>query len=755
MSFPKRGKAKVLFFAMILLIGFTLFGCSDDTSTSVTNPNPNTLNPTGQIQGILLDAMTEYPIVGAVVDIGVGKATTNADGVFVINNVPATTDALNGTVTGSYSVTIDMKNVTSPVNMKDAATTPRYPDYSYDFVNVAYTSLKDTNSGGGDNSSNHDTPVTGLSATMNVSVGKLAAAINGIVAYAKDLRPVGSGWTVKLISLCSANTGTGACENVVGTTTTDADSKFSFSNIESLQNFRIEAWDSAQTYFAVAWPVTAPADNETETLTVQKDTALFAYLDDSKNPTIIDVTPENLADITPASTDVVFTFSEPIRQSAYTNTSPSANGMYYDVDVNWVGTKTGNIAHSISWNTDYTQLTVNIPTLSPSSIYSVDLCAATLTDDALHGVTNLCTTGEGVISFSTTGAASASAPTIAIVNPSAIDSNSAVELDWTAVTGAKKYNVYQADNQVWGGTTTPGTFRIVAQGVGTSSYTTPALSFVEGTEIKLTYDFKVKSVNSDNIESAESNTETAEDAVGPILTGAAATYRTDFSDSNNTITLSFNEYLDETTAETLTNYAWKDTAARDTQATPAAISITGPVYNPTAMTVTLTLSGTLDSTTLTQTYFINPTGTGATGVTPSLTAGDDTQSIAAGNGAPNTACVTEDAAGTAATAKVGDDVQVIAVAAVTTLGAVIVNSGPNGICDTTRVGTETQALVVGNGLANQPVTVKAGPNLMLNTPPGANTIVRASAIQVSNVTDVAGNVIKTTADVLNTDGTRQ
>lgn len=735
MSFPKRGKAKILFFAMILLIGFALFGCSDDKSTSVTNPNPNTLNPTGKIQGTLVDAMTTEPIVGAVVDIGVGKATTSSDGQFVITNVPATTDGLNGTVTGSYSVTIDMKNVTSPVNMKDAATTPRYPNYSYNDVEVKYTSLDDAED---DNDTNHDTPVTNLVANLSLDVGKLAATINGIVAYETNLQPVGSGWTVKLISTGSFNTGTGALKNVVATTTTDADSKFSFSNIESLRLFTIEASNSAQTYFATTAPddVQAPADNETLTLTIQQGNALFASLTDDVNPTIISVTPENLADITPAATDVVFTFSEPIRQSAYTTTSPSADGMYYDVDVNWDGMKTGNIAHSISWNTDFTQLTVNIPTLSPSSIYSVDLCNANLTDDALHGVTNLCDTGKGVISFSTTGAASASAPTVAIVNPTAIDNvfpANIVELDWTAVTGAKKYNVYQADNQVWGETTTAGAFRIVGQ-VDTSSYTTTApLSFVEGTEIKLTYSFYVKSVNSDNIESAESNTETAEDVVGPILTGAPASYRTDFSNGNDTIILLFTELLDETTAETGTYTLSNITSAP---------SISSAVYDASTKSVTLTLSKDLAVADIGKATIT----TGTDGINDSTQGGDDVESIPFGQGLANQVAITAGLNTVLDSVPGGDDVVV----------GTTITTGPDGICQSAVLVDDVQVIPVGQGLANQ-VAINAGPNLALDSTLAPDDVLVPAPIiiTVSGVKDVAGNAIRTTGDAITSSGNIQ
>ena len=121
----------------------TVAGCST-YKTDITNPNPGTFEPTGTIQGYLRDSTTLAPIVGAKVSVGVKEDATDAKGQFVISNVPATTDGLNGSVAGTYQITIDLRNVTSPVNMTSATTTPRYPEFSYTTVSLSYTSLNDT-----------------------------------------------------------------------------------------------------------------------------------------------------------------------------------------------------------------------------------------------------------------------------------------------------------------------------------------------------------------------------------------------------------------------------------------------------------------------------------------------------------------------------------------------------------------------------------------------------------------------------------
>ena len=220
-----------------------LAGCGDDKSVSsaVGVPNPNALVPTGTIQGYLRDTVTNEPIVGAVVDIGVARATTTETGQFVIANVPATGGIGAGLAANApYQVTIDLRNV------KQATGAAKYPDFSYAAAAVNYSSLNDGSNDAGTSSSNHDTTVTGLVAPLNINVGKLAAGIKGVVANGRTFAPVGAGYTVKLVSLGSVNSavagkgGTGATENVVASVTTDATGAFSFANIESLRNFRID-----------------------------------------------------------------------------------------------------------------------------------------------------------------------------------------------------------------------------------------------------------------------------------------------------------------------------------------------------------------------------------------------------------------------------------------------------------------------------------------------------------------------------------
>jgi len=87
---------------------------------------------------VLIDSVTQQPVVGAVIDIGVGTAETNERGQFVIDDVPAnqSSTALSRKAKSegpdgygnAYMVTIDLRDVSSPVDMK-AATGVKYPQF--------------------------------------------------------------------------------------------------------------------------------------------------------------------------------------------------------------------------------------------------------------------------------------------------------------------------------------------------------------------------------------------------------------------------------------------------------------------------------------------------------------------------------------------------------------------------------------------------------------------------------------------------
>ncbi|MBI5197847.1 MAG: hypothetical protein HZA19_04470 [Nitrospirae bacterium] len=120
----------------------------------------------------------------------------------------------------------------------------------------------------------------------------------------------------------------------------------------------------------------------------------------------------------------------------------------------------------------------------------------------------------------------------------------------------------------------------------------------------MTYDYQVKAVNSDGVESAASEKVTAKDALGPKITSVAVPVISTPGDGavrDYDLIISFNEPLNETTVETLANnYSLgKNTGAAANEIAPAVKSIGqyDPGNNTVVVTVTLTNPTGVESTT--------------------------------------------------------------------------------------------------------------------------------------------------------------
>lgn len=591
-TFRMVASISALLFAVIMVSGGAscLGGGEGDTTTSssYSYTTPPVFNPVGTIQGNLVDAVTNAPIVGAVVSVGLLGTTTDVLGQYVLANVPATkvVSATAGTIISHvYEVTIDLRSVNAGIT----GTNPKYPEYSYDTIAVEAAA---------------DPLVDHVISGKQLSVGKLAATITGVVAYTGTRQVVGSGWTVKLVSISnsmnsetSAVGGTGNTENIVGTATTDVSGAFSFTNIESRQSFRIDAWNSTGTYRGSEL-VASPSDGETRTMVIQHDNdlndqrAVFVSPIDALDPEIINVYPESGADITPGNVDVFFEFSEPMSATAYALglTASAVNGLYYDLTANFISTKSGNIPHTIAWNSTYTRLTITLSSLAASSEFTVSILGASLTDINNRSISNLALRGS--VTFTTNGGTSVSAPTVTVNNSASLDEGGTTTpiLDWAPVSGAKGYNVYRADNELWGGTTQAGTYiKINGAPVLASNYTDATLAtYVENYQTKLTYSYIVKAYNSDYVESTASTVVTASDVLGSILSAVAIpamALPADGATTTYTFTLTFNEEVDEATAETLTYYVVNDNDANADTVKPVITAVT---YNVTTQQATLT-----------------------------------------------------------------------------------------------------------------------------------------------------------------------
>jgi len=784
------------------------FGCTGDSNTnSVGSPNPNTLMPTGTVQGILKDVCTNEPIANAVIDIGVAKATTSETGQYVMKKVPATsyiTPTALGAVglsgySGNYSVTIDLRNAKNTVTGKN-----NYPQFAYDEVEVAFSTLAESAldkatdvsvsaSVSTTSDTNHDTPVVGLgNGDQDFYVGQVTTSISGI-AVTKNLKSVPNGYTVKLYSLGShwdGNTSTGAQGHLIQTTTTKTinsiEGRFTFTGLEASQPYMIEVTDTdTDVPTMIGREFKRTKCEGTTWFGVQDGDPIIVHSTDEMCPFVTAITPTNWEDMDPAVTggiNVTFTFSEPIKATVHNTgkglTASDLGGLYQDIYVNYEGNKAdfkaGNIAHTISWNSTMTVLTVNIPVVGKASVYSVSIgkdAAAKLCDAAgnqlhaglqsdndpcrdfvtfqdAHKVAGL----YGIdlilqVHFTTYGAAAAGTPVLSLVG-TPYDYQDAIQLSWTETAGAKYYNLYCAVNQVWGATVnTHPSVKINTYPIYDQTYSYNP-GFVENYAIKLTHTCYVVGVDADGLEGPASNSVTASDTVAPGIVSStleeniawnaivANTPKRDYFE------VVFTEYMVKSEIQNIANWTLNPLAFTGTVPT-----VTSVVYNEVTRTALVTLSAPLVG------IQMGSISTGPNGIAESTAVTTDAQVIAVGNGAPNTACVTATASHTVATTALVDDNQVIIVGATANSGQVVIDTGGNGLCETTAGANEAQTVPLTQGTPNQ-IEITAGIGYMLNaTPAGDDTIANAPIfVTVSGVHDVATNAIRTNADSIRTDG---
>lgn len=804
---------KKFLYLLLAIAMLATFGCTGDENTySVGSPNPNTLMPTGTVQGILKDACTNEPIVGAVIDIGVAKATTSETGQYVMKKVPATSYvspqmlvgdnalAISG-YSGEYSATIDLrkaKNVVTGVN--------NYPQFAYDEVEVKFSSLEEstTINLGTSNDTNHNTPVVGLgNGDFDFYVGQLKTSISGIAVTA-DLKSVPNGYTVKLYSLGShwnGNSSTGAEGHLIAQTTTktinNVQGRFEFAALEAAQWYKVEVIDTDTDVPTMIGREYKKTKCEGVTwFGVQDGDPVIVRSTDVMCPFITAITPTNWEDMDPAvdgGINVTFTFSEPIKATVHNTgkglTPSDLGGLYHDVYVMYEGNKAnfnkaGNIAHSMSWNSTMTVLTVNIPVVGKASVYSVSLGAGAV-EKLTDAVGNPLSAGPimytddycdelpifydehkvdmlqnvplvAQVHFTTYGSAAAGTPVLQLTG-TPYDYDATLGFSWVETAGAKYYNLYCAVNQVWGGTVnTHPSAKVNSSPIYSTAYSyyPGSFTFVENYAIKLTHSCFVVGVDADGLEGPASNVVTASDTVAPSITSSDLTTRIGAADDY--FTVYFSEPMVKSEVQNVANWTLNPAAFVD-GVVPTITSVEYDVYGFSAVVY---LSADLDN------IQMGSISTGPNGICESIALGTDDQVIQLGYGAPNTACVTATATHTVSTAFASDDNQRIAVGATAEAGQVIIDSGGNGICETVAGASEAQTIlegvvlpgvngvVLGNGLANQ-IAITAGVGFTLNAvAEGDDTLANAPVfVTVSGVHDVAGNALRASRDSIRTDGT--
>lgn len=573
----------------IALIAGLMAGCGSSIPAPTSTSTPTTVT----LQGQLTDAVTGQAIAGAKIDIGLKSATTDVNGHYELGNVPSNT---TGGVARDYQATITLTGVTSPVNMANTATVPRYPDRVFRMPVSAGTTVSPT--------------------THDFTVGKLSATIQGVVGDSGLLTIGGA-----IIEL-QDNTA-GMVGNVIRTTTSDAISGgYVFANVEAGTDYILfgRTGDGAMQGHVTTGKL---ADNQTLSLPLGGTPTLILSGTDTYSPRIIKVSPDNNADVTPGTVNVAFTFNEPIRQNAYSVPNPSVlDNIYHDINVSYGGKKaSGNYAHTMSWNATFDILTITLPATGISSKFTVDLSLLSPITTTTGGVTTTVLgklkdnagnglekspvlTSGNLLAFTTNGGVPATPPVILSLNAPGLDWNATgVTLDWQPAYGATKgYNIYRSTrNNIVTGFVEP--FVLIAGSVTASTYTdTFALSgfnLLPLPESAQSYVYRVTSINSDLIESAPSNELTIKDVIPPAAVGTAGicvapggsslTVTTPVTvTANGQVQYTFSEPLAVIAAETVGNYTGVNiSAAKLTTPTTVVLDFSVPITCVNTNTVTL------------------------------------------------------------------------------------------------------------------------------------------------------------------------
>ena len=248
---------------------------------------------------------------------------------------------------------------------------------------------------------------------------------------------------------------------LIGQTTTTASGGYQFSAVDNGLTIVLKSRSSDGSLQGTLPAFTLPANVTSDSLRSQVIAErLMITPVDNVNPFVISLTPENNSDVSPANLQVVYTFSEPIKQRAYTRTDlpPGSNTIIDDIKVNFLGLKktAAGMTFGAQWNSSFTQLTIAPQGIVGSARYSVDLTAAfasgQLTDNAnLVVVNNPNITGDfEVLQFSTNGSSPVpAAPALTRRLIAGLYTNldfngGAVGLGWNYDAAARSYNIYRS-----------------------------------------------------------------------------------------------------------------------------------------------------------------------------------------------------------------------------------------------------------------------------------------------------------------------
>lgn len=430
----------------IVLLIFSVFGCTKNSSTPLS-PSSQTSQPEGTITGLIKNRATNGPVPFAKMSLGyngtVQSTTSDSAGAFSFANVPAGKyRASNGdsVFSGSYTLTASL------VQYNSSQTDPnkKYRDYYYSTVTITFMSVGQSDSSG----------VQGMVGSVLLNISYLNTTVKGQVVD-QNMQPDSSA----LVTLYDE---TVVPEAAIAQSTTAADGSYQFTNVDNGLTVNIKAVSKdGSLQGGLPSFLTLPMNLAIDSLRsgVSAERIMITPVDSTK-PFVIDITPENNSDVSPSNLQIVYTFSEPIKQTTYTNTNlPLGDStMMDDIALNFNGFKKTTIGMNFSaqWNSSFSQLTITPQGLVGSARYSLDMTkvfnSGKIADAAGNKlINNQKITGDfELLDFTTSGGSTVPAAPVVTrrIVPGQFGnldySGGTVGLEWNYDPNARSYNIYKS-----------------------------------------------------------------------------------------------------------------------------------------------------------------------------------------------------------------------------------------------------------------------------------------------------------------------
>lgn len=569
----------VVALALVLTASLLLEGCVTDTTTPITAPQTKVAPAQrATITGKIIDGCTMAAINGAVLSFGndgvVSTTTSDISGSFAFANVPVgqyTTIDGKTVFSGTYTITASMVNY----NKSEKDSTLRYRDYYYSTVTIIFTSVVDS------------TGLLGLVGAANFTITNTNTKIQGSIVD-MNMVPVGNAQVVLFDQ--TINPGV-----AIRMTTTNANGIYTFYNVDNGITVSLTAKSSdgklQGNLGGFGLPCNVPFDSLRPQFTPEQ---LMITPVDNVAPYVIAVSPENNADVSAAGLQIIYQFSEPIKQNAYTRTTLGfGHGTIIDgITVNFVGLKktTATIPFSAAWDSTYTRFTITPQGLVGSAKYNVNAVPAftsgSITDIAGNALTNNGNIVGDFEALNFTSGGGSSVPATPVLTrrmiPGTFDNldfgGGNVGLEWNYDPNARSYNVYRS--------VANGPFVLLSQNVLNTQYTDASGALYTGAlpdpYAAISVNYQVTGVSKDLVEGTASNVISVSDNVKPKFLGNSLAI--DSTSTNATknnvyyITLPFTEPLAIASAENTGAYAIANTYVPLTVAKADYIGKSGANY---------------------------------------------------------------------------------------------------------------------------------------------------------------------------------